>query len=115
MAESVQILTPNVHDCAFDTCVLVIKPLTLLVSLHGSHSQHPLSLDTESVSQPPPGFMTHIIMTELGALGRYGITILKTHHVLACIMPGLSAVHGRGNGKGPCIRCVPTDSSFQRY
>lgn len=31
------------HDCAYDTCVLVIRTLTLPVSLHSFHSQHPLS------------------------------------------------------------------------
>lgn len=32
-----QKLTQNIHDCASDTCVLVIRTLTLPVSLHSFH------------------------------------------------------------------------------
>lgn len=63
-----QKVTQNIHDCAYDTCVLVIRTLTLPVSLHCFHSQHPLSAGTESVSQLPPRFLTNIIIAELEGL-----------------------------------------------
>lgn len=52
-----QKLIQNVHDCAYDACVLVIRILTLPPSLHSFHSQHPLSVGTESVCQLPPRFL----------------------------------------------------------
>lgn len=50
------------------THVLVIRTFTLPVSLHNFHSQHPLSLAAESVSQLPAGFLTDIIITALEGL-----------------------------------------------
>lgn len=59
-----QKLSQDIHDCAFDACVLVISTLTLPVSLHSFHSQHPLSHRALSLSS----FLTHVIITELEGL-----------------------------------------------
>ena len=53
-------MTQNIHDCSYVTCVLVIRTLTLPVSLHSFHCQHPLSPGTELVCLPASSWFSDL-------------------------------------------------------